>query len=203
MRDLVQDDRGVSYAIGVFLVGVVWLSLLWTFMAMGVNEIVDIQNAALSTSTISEDTQYYFDLSVNIYKSTILFGLAGLVFWGVVRSKQGLQTDIQSALPVMGSVLIMVVLAFVSVVLAFSLGRPHDMILNGIIDSGLLDFGDTSSFDASEPTMLSKAMYLTFILPGILGIAVHLLSSVRTVSYTATNTQFETYYEDMNGGELE
>lgn len=203
MRDLLRDDGAVSYAIGVFLVGVVWLSLLYTFLAMGINEIVDVQNAALSTGTISEDTQYYFDLSVNIFRSTILFGLAGLVFWGIVRSKSQTETNIQSALPVMGSILIMIILAFLSVVLAFTLGRPHDMIMNGIITSGLMDIADTSGFDAETPGILSKTMYLTFILPGVLGIIIHLLSSVRTVNYTATTSQYETYYDDINSREFE
>lgn len=203
MRDLIRDEGGVSYAIGVFLIGVVWLSLLWTFIAMGVNEIVDVQNAALTTSTISEDTQYYFDLAVNIFRSTILFGLAGLVFWGVVRSKNQVETNIQSALPVMGSILIMVILAFVSVVLAFTLGRPHDMIMEGIVTSGLMDIADTSGFSASEPTIISKVMYLSFILPGALGIIIHLLSSVRTVSYTTATNEYSNYYEEMNSGEFE
>lgn len=189
----------VSYAIGVFMVGVVWLSVLYTSISMGVNEIITIQNSFLSTGTISADTQYYFDLAVNIFRSTILFGLGGLVFWAVNRSKKDVDVSFQSALPVVSSVLIMEVLAFLSIVLVFAIGRPHDMILTAIINSGITDIG-TSSFTAGEPTFIQKMMYLVCVTPGILGIIVHILSSIKSVEFESTESEYEVYYEDMNGG---
>jgi len=193
MKNIFTDDKAISYSIITIAVILVYMSVFWVGMAEVIDTFSVQQDDAIADGTVSEQTQKFYNLSVNIFKSTMVFGIIGLVLYGIRQSKFDTEIRNTSMFPLFSSTTIMLVMSFVSVLLVFAFAHPLDMILNALVTSGLIDFADVNE---SNAFMVVDLFYFACILPSMIGIAIHLLTSVEKIGYSLSEEQKQTEFND-------
>jgi len=180
MKQLFDDQSAVSYSIVTILVVIAFMSVFWIGLSEVVNPIAEQFDAAVTDGKITDETQGHFNTAVSIFESTILFGLIGVALWGIRQSKIETSEPSKSMLPLIGSSSIMLVLSFISIILIFALAQPLDQILVAFVNSGLLDSPDITE---NNNYILLKVFYLACLAPALVGIAIHILTSVEKIDY--------------------
>lgn len=195
MKQFIKNEEGVSYSIFTIFIMLIYLSAFWMLLGTGVDVFSEKQDIAVDSGKVSEQTQKYYNNAVNIFKSNILFGIAGLVLWGIRKSKFDNENDTTSMGPLFGSITIMLVLSFVSIILIFALGQALDQVILAITNTGLVEHADISE---TSTFWLVDLFYIACILPAIAGVAIHILTSVEKITYgsiTEESSEYDEFYQ--------
>lgn len=193
MKQLINNESGVSYSIFVIAIVIVYMFAMWLVMGSVVDTFSEQQDKFVLDNKVTEQTQKYYNLSVNLFKSTVLFGLVGVVLWGIRKSKFDRTDDTTSMGPLLGSATLMLALSVVSVFLIFSMGQSLDQILIALGNSGLTDH---ANIQESSTFLLVDLFYIACVLPAVVGIIIHILTSIEKISYgvRTQQTEFNDYY---------
>lgn len=89
MKPFLKDNRADSFAILFMTCLLLMFSILYIVTSHDViNPLSDIMNDRISAGTVSEQTAWWYSLTVKVWIAAPLFFLIGWMLWGIVRANE-------------------------------------------------------------------------------------------------------------------
>lgn len=192
-----------SMIVIVIFLSVAFFGLVYSLFGYSINPVIESFNGLVDGGYLTEQTAHTFNISTGLWNMLPFFFIVGLVLWSYERAKN----PELSAYTFFGYLTLMLVGAYVTIMLVFSLGLPMDTITMGLEGTTLTDVGP--EWDVSGPRgIILSGFYYILLLIGYVSSLLYMIHPVlkqlmRHESFSGAGSDTEESFESSNDVTLE
>lgn len=181
MMEILYDDR--AYGNMSFVGVVVVLSILLAggmanILTIGVNTVFTVHNSQVDAGTATQQTADNIIFAKNVFRMLSILTIVGVLIWAKMHSS--IENTTTDATLLFGSVVVMYVMTFISMVLVLAFGMTLDIFTFVVDQAGIHDNLSASWAGVQDNTSpIISIVYALCQLPGIVGIFAFFMNAVR------------------------
>lgn len=140
MKQFIQDDKAYGnlfFIIATMVIAVLISGVMTNVLTVGVNTVIDINNDNVDAGITSLQTSNNIEFAKNVFTGLGLLTLLGSFLWAKLHSNS--QNQIVDATLFIGSVGVMYIFSFLSMVLVLAFGMTLDTLFIVFNDAGVYD----------------------------------------------------------------
>ena len=176
-----EDDRAygnMSFVVVVAFIAILLAGGMANILTIGVNIVFDIHNDQVDAGMATQQTADNLKFAKNTFTMLSFLTIFGVLVWAKMHS--GIESTTTDATLLLGSVVVMYVMAFLSMCLVLSFGMTLDIFTFVIDDAGLHDNLSESWDGVQDETIpVISLIYTVCQLPCIVGIFAFFMNAVR------------------------
>ena len=181
IKNLVDDDRAygnMSFVVVVAFIAILLAGGMANILTIGVNIVFDIHNDQVDAGMATQQTADNLKFAKNTFTMLSILTIIGVLVWAKMHS--GIESTTTDATLLLGSVVVMYLMAFLSMCLVLSFGMTLDIFTFVIDDVGLHDNLSESWDGVQDETIpVISLIYTVCQLPCIVGIFAFFMNAVR------------------------
>lgn len=193
MKSLLQDDRAygnMSFVVVVALLALLMSGGMANLLTFGTNVVFTLHNSNVDDGIATEQTASNLEFAKNTFRLLSVLTVLGVLVWAKMHSNIE-NTNVDATL-LIGSVVAMYVLSFVSMCLVLAFGMTLDVFTITVQNAGLHDNLSASWDGVQDKTIpIISIVYLACQLPCFVGIFAFFMNAVRKT--TGESVQYDNY----------
>lgn len=193
MKSLLQDDRAygnMSFVVVVALLALLMAGGMANLLTYGVNVVFTMHNNNVDDGMATAQTASNLEFAKNTFRLLSVLTILGVLVWAKMHSNIE-NTNVDATLLV-GSVVVMYVMSFVSMCLVLGFGMTLDVFTITVQNAGLHD-NLSASWDGVQDQVIPiiSIVYVACQLPCFVGIFAFFMNAVRKT--TGESESFNDY----------
>jgi len=193
MKTLLNDDRAfgnMSFVVVVAFLSILLAGGMANILTIGVNTVFTVHNSQVDAGTATQQTADNLLFAKNTFRMLSILTILGVLIWAKMHS--AIESTTTDATLLLGSVVVMYIMAFLSMVLVLGFGMTLDIFTFVVDQTGLHDNLSASWAGVQDDTQpIISIVYVLCQLPCIVGIFAFFMNAVRKT--TGTSVDYSEY----------